>query len=98
MQLYTRAASSCSFRIRIALGVKKLKWEPEYVDNAKQQGETYRELNPQGLVPLLVDADAKIGQTMAIMEYLGKSHCLDLLYVIVHAGVHCSAPLAWGTG
>ena len=71
MQLYTRAASSCSFRIRIALGVKKLKWEPEYVDNAKQQGENYRELNPQGLVPLLVDGDAKIGQTLAIMEYFG---------------------------
>ena len=72
MQLYTRAASSCSFRIRIALGVKKLPWEAVLVDVAMQQGEKYRDLNPQALVPFLVDGKAKIGQTLAILEYLGE--------------------------
>ena len=75
MQLYTRAASSCSFRIRIALGVKRLPWEAVLVDVAMQQGDKYRELNPQGLVPFLVDGKAKVGQTLAILEYLGKKHC-----------------------
>lgn len=75
MQLYTRAASSCSFRIRIALGVKRLPWEAILVDVAMQQGDKYRELNPQGLVPFLVDGKVKVGQTLAILEYLGELHC-----------------------
>ncbi|CAL5228809.1 g12008 [Coccomyxa viridis] len=74
MQLYTRAASSCSFRIRIALGVKKLPWEAVLVDVAMQQGEKYRDLNPQALVPFLVDGKAKIGQTLAILEYLEEAY------------------------
>ncbi len=72
MQLYTRAASSCSFRIRIALGVKKLPWEAVLVDVAMQQSAKYRDLNPQALVPFLIDGKAKIGQTLAILEYLGE--------------------------
>ena len=77
MQLHTRAASSCSCRVRIALGVKKLQWEAIFVGSAEQQSDKYRHLNPQGLVPILVDGDAKIGQTMGIMEYLGKKHYIS---------------------
>ena len=75
MQLYTRAASSCSFRIRIALGVKKLPWEAVLVDVAMQQSDKYQDLNPQALVPFLIDGKAKIGQTLAILEYLGEVYC-----------------------
>lgn len=74
MQLYTRAASSCSFRVRMALGIKKLKWDAVLTGNTEQNAEKYRTLNPQGLVPFLVDGGAKVGQSLAIMEYLGEAH------------------------
>ncbi len=80
IQLYTRAASSCAFRVRMALGIKKLKWEAMMLHGEEQNGQTYRELNPQGLVPFLVDGNAKMAQSLAIMEYLGKTagHCPTL--------------------
>ncbi len=39
-----------------------------------QQGEAYLALNPQGLVPTLIDGDVAIGQSMAILEYLEEVH------------------------
>ena len=73
IQLYTRAASSCAFRVRMALGIKELKWEAMMLHGEEQNGQIYRELNPQGLVPFLVDGNAKMAQSLAIMEYLGKT-------------------------
>ncbi|CAK0782625.1 hypothetical protein CVIRNUC_005827 [Coccomyxa viridis] len=74
IQLYTRAASSCAFRVRMALGIKKLKWEAMMLHGEEQNGQTYRELNPQGLVPFLVDGNAKMAQSLAIMEYLDEAY------------------------
>ena len=71
--LYSRAASSASFRVRMALGIKKLKWEAMLLNSEEQHGPKYLQLNPQGLVPFLVDGNAKMAQTLAIMEYLGET-------------------------
>lgn len=72
MRLYSFHGSSASFRARIALALKGI--EAEYVAvnlRAKeQQAEGYRRLNPQGKVPLLVDGEVAIAQTVAIVEYL----------------------------
>ena len=72
MRLYSFHGSSASFRARIALALKGI--EAEYVAvnlRAKeQQAEGYRRLNPQAKVPLLVDGDVAISQTVAIVEYL----------------------------
>ena len=56
-----------------ALGIKELKWEAMMLHGEEQNGQIYRELNPQGLVPFLVDGNAKMAQSLAIMEYLGKT-------------------------
>jgi hypothetical protein len=73
-QLYTFFRSSTSFRLRIALAYKGLDYEPHYVSLPKMQHRdpSYRDLNPQGLVPLLIDGDRSLIQSMAIIEYLDE--------------------------
>ncbi|MFV3128126.1 maleylacetoacetate isomerase [Niveispirillum sp. KHB5.9] len=74
MQLHTYFRSSAAYRVRIALALKGIQWDPAYVhllkDGGQQRHEAYRDLNPQGLVPTLVDGDAVIPQSLAILEYL----------------------------
>jgi maleylpyruvate isomerase len=78
MKLYTYAQSSAAYRVRIALNLKGLKPDYEFVhllkDGGQQHALTYRALNPQELVPTLdVDGHA-IGQSLAIIEYLDETH------------------------
>jgi maleylacetoacetate isomerase len=74
--LYTFFRSSTSFRLRIALAYKGLDYEPHYVSLPKMEHRdaSYRALNPQGLVPLLVDGDHSYIQSMAIIEYLDEAY------------------------
>lgn len=76
MKLYTYFRSSAAFRVRIALNLKGLAWEPEVVwlPSGEQGRESYRKLNPSGLVPTLVDGDLHLTQSMAIIEYLDETH------------------------
>jgi maleylacetoacetate isomerase len=75
MKLYTYFRSSASFRVRIALNLKGLEWEPEAISLvAGEQGrDAYKAINPQGLVPTLVDGDLRLSQSMAIIEYLDET-------------------------
>ena len=73
-QLYTFFRSSTSFRLRIALAYKRLNYEPHYVSLPKMEHRmpSYRDINPQGLVPLLVEGGRSLIQSMAIIEYLDE--------------------------
>jgi maleylacetoacetate isomerase len=75
-QLYTFFRSSTSFRLRIALAHKGLDYEPRYISLPKMEHRdaSYRALNPQGLVPLLVDGDHAHIQSLAIIEYLDEAY------------------------
>ena len=72
MRLYNWHGSSASFRARIALRLKGIEFEyvPVRLRKREQDGVEYRRLNPQGKVPLLVDGEVSIAQTVAIIEYL----------------------------
>lgn len=74
LQLYSFWRSSASYRVRIALALKGLRYEyvPIHLvrDGGEQNAPAYRALNPQGRVPLLVDGDFRIAQSMAILDYL----------------------------
>ena len=74
-KLYTYFRSSAAFRVRIALNLKGLDWEPAVVwlPAGEQAGEAYRAVNVQGLVPTLVDGQHRLTQSLAIIEYLDET-------------------------
>jgi maleylacetoacetate isomerase len=76
LALYTYFRSSASYRVRIALHLKGLAFEPRYVHllRKEQTAPAYRDLNPQGLVPTLVDGSTVLTQSLAIIEYLEETH------------------------
>jgi maleylacetoacetate isomerase len=76
MKLYTYFRSSAAYRVRIALNIKGLSYEavPRQLARGEQRASDYLQLNPQGLVPLLVDGEATISQSLAIIEYLEETH------------------------
>jgi maleylpyruvate isomerase len=78
LTLHTYYRSSAAYRVRIALALKGLPWTPAGVNlvrgGGEQHGEAYRRLNPQGRVPLLVDGDVTLSQSLAIIEYLDEVH------------------------
>lgn len=73
--LYGYWRSSASYRVRIALNLKRISAECAFVDlrNGEQQGKIYRALNPAGLVPSWGEADGfQLAQSLAIIEYLDE--------------------------
>ncbi|HEU5059431.1 MAG TPA: maleylacetoacetate isomerase [Kofleriaceae bacterium] len=88
MRLYNWHGSSASFRARIALRLKGIEFEyvPVKLRKREQDGVEYRRLNPQGRVPLLVDGEVSIAQTIAIVEYLEEVRPEPPLLPADHAG------------
>lgn len=78
MKLYTYFRSSAAYRVRIALNLKGIAYEPAFVhlvkDGGQQLQEAYRAINPEKLVPCLQDGDATISQSLAIIEYIDETH------------------------
>lgn len=75
-QLHTFFRSSTSYRLRIALALKNLAYEPRYVNLPKMEhrAEDYLKVNPQGLVPALVEDGLVVTQSMAMIEYLDEKY------------------------
>jgi len=75
MKLYSYYRSSAAYRVRIALNLKGLDYETVAVNLLKgeEQGDDYRRINPQGLVPVLEVDGQLLAQSMAILEYLEET-------------------------
>ena len=76
MKLYTYFRSSAAYRVRIALNLKGIAYEPVPIDlrSGTQRRLQYLAMNPQGLVPALEDGGTVFGQSLAILEYLDETH------------------------
>src|SRR5689334_210639 len=81
MKLYTYFRSSAAFRVRIALNLKGLEYDPAFVHLAKgdHRKDAYTSVNPQALLPVLEDAGRRLTQSLAIIEYLDESRPLPAL-------------------
>lgn len=76
MKLYGFFRSGTSHRLRIALNLKQLSYKQVAIDLRKDehQGDTYRAVNPQQLVPALSVGDEVLTQTPAIIEWLEERY------------------------
>ena len=71
MKLFSYWRSLASFRVRIALNLKGVGCDIETVDLLKgdQFDDAYLAVNPQPVVPALVDGGTVLFQSLAIVEY-----------------------------
>lgn len=76
LQLYSYWRSSAAYRVRIGLNLKGLPCEivPVHLvqDGGQQHSDAYRAINPQELVPTLGHGQRRLGQSLAILEYLDE--------------------------
>jgi len=77
MKLYGFWRSLASYRVRVALALKRIAVEEISIDilKGRQFSDEYKALNPQSLVPaLVVDGGTPLFQSLAILEYLEETH------------------------
>lgn len=76
LKLYNFFRSSTSHRLRIALNLKGLDYQYLPVDLRREEhlGTAFKALNPQGLVPVLVEGEHTQIQSSAIIEWLEERY------------------------
>jgi maleylacetoacetate isomerase len=72
MRLYGFFRSSASFRVRIALNLKGVRYETVEVNlpSDEHRGAEFLAVNPQATVPTLDDDGVVLAQSLAIIDYL----------------------------
>ncbi len=84
IKLYSYFRSSSSYRVRIALNLKKLDYETKPVhlllEGGEQFTEEFKKLNPACKIPVLIRDRCVISQSVAIIEYLDEQFPEPELY------------------
>src|SRR5437016_2981657 len=95
MKLFTYWRSQAAYRVRVAMRLKGLAMEKVSLDLLKgdQFAADYQKLNPQGVVPTLIDdGGPPLVQSLAILEYLEEKYPRpSLLPEDLHARAHALA-------
>ena len=77
MKLHNYFRSSASYRVRIALELKGLRYDylPVHLGKGEHKQPGYSAVSPSMLVPMLeTDGNERLQQSMAIIEYLDEVH------------------------
>ena len=76
IELYHNDMSVCAQKVRFALGEKKLHWKNHHLNlrAGEQQKAEYLKLNPNAVVPTLVDSGRVIIESTVINEYLDDAY------------------------
>ncbi|KAF9352264.1 Glutathione S-transferase zeta-1 [Mortierella sp. AD094] len=76
--LYSYFRSSCSWRVRIALNLKKIDYDVRPINLLKgeQRTEEYLKIQPFGFVPAYIDnkTGKTLVQSVSILEYIDETH------------------------
>lgn len=81
LKLYHGSSSVCSAKVRIGLAEKNLQWEsvPINLQKGEQFTPDYLSINPNGVVPTLIDDGFKIFESSIILEYIDSLSPLNPL-------------------
>lgn len=76
IELYHNDMSVCAQKMRFALAAKKLSWDGHHLNlrAGDQQKPQYLKLNPNAVVPTMVDNSAVIIESTVIHEYLEDAY------------------------
>ncbi len=74
LELYHGDSSVCSSKVRLGLAEKGLDWKshPINLPKGEQNNPEYLKLNPNGVVPTLVDGDLVVVESSVILEYIDE--------------------------
>lgn len=82
--LYSYYRSSCAFRVRIALQLADVAYDYRPIhlleNGGAQHTDEFKTLNPKSEVPLYIDSEVTLSQSMAILLYLDKKHFQSHLF------------------
>lgn len=81
LHLYHGAISNCSMRVRMTLIEKGLDWESHHLDLKKKENisDDYFGINPNGLVPTLIDDGVVHIESNDIIDYLDETYATPTL-------------------
>lgn len=83
IKLYSYWRSSACYRVRIALNLKRLAYQtlPVHLvrDGGEQHTDSFKTINPQEMIPVLMHGGRMLRQSMAIIDYLDETWTTDLL-------------------
>jgi len=76
LELYHNDMSTCAQKVRLTLAEKDLNWQSHHMDLRRGDTRTpeYKELNPNAVVPTLIDEGMVICESTVIMEYLDDAY------------------------
>jgi len=76
LELYNFSQSTCSLKVRICLEEKGLEWVDRRLvsKNHDHLSDWYLKLNPNGVVPTLLDDGRPIYESSVIIQYLDQVH------------------------
>jgi glutathione S-transferase len=73
-KLYCFGESGNAYKAALTLTLADMDWDPIYVDffNGEARSPAFREINPMGEVPVLVDGDTTLTQSGVILDYISS--------------------------
>jgi glutathione S-transferase len=73
-KLYCFGESGNAYKVALALTFCGMDWEPVYVDffNGETRKAAFRDINPMGEVPVLVDGETTLTQSGVILDYISS--------------------------
>ncbi|MCK0142046.1 glutathione S-transferase family protein [Aliiroseovarius sp. F20344] len=74
IKLYCFGESGNAYKAALALELSGLEWEPVFVDffGGETRTPEFRELNPMGEVPVLIDGDVTLTQSGVMQDYVAS--------------------------